>query len=83
MVLPNTSSLRGNLPPDLLASQVMTGAFFDDPAAAVDQLMSARWGNEAIGREGLAAVVQVLRPDAAVEWDDEGAAASAHGAAHG
>ncbi len=32
IVLPNTGSLRGRLPPDLLATQVMTGAFFDDPA---------------------------------------------------
>jgi hypothetical protein len=71
IVLPNTSSLRGRLPPDLLATQVMTGTFFEDPAAAVDKLMSARWGNQPIGKDGLEVVVRTLRPDAQLEWDDE------------
>ena len=33
--------------------------------------MSARWGNQPIGSEGLDTVVQTLRPDAELDWDDE------------
>jgi Nuclease-related domain/AAA domain len=71
IAFPNTTSVRGELPPDLLRAQVLTVAALEEMAGAVDELMSARWGNQPIGTDGIRALVQSLRPDADMEWDHD------------
>jgi hypothetical protein len=71
IAFPNTTSVRGALPPGLLPAQLITAAALDNPAEAIDRLMTARWGVRDIGTDGVRAVVEALRPDAELEWDAE------------
>ena len=47
--VPEHTSRRGDLPPDLKPEQFMTSTFVDDPADAIDRLMRLRWGGRNIG----------------------------------
>lgn len=69
VAFPNTSAITGSLPPDIDARQVLTIEQLIDPTDAIESLMSVRWGGEPLGRDGLDAVLRILRPDAILEWE--------------
>lgn len=78
VAFPNTLDVRGDLPPDVERSQVLTSLDLEAPQDAVDRLMSRRWGNQRLGPVGVEALVKLLRPDVEFRWDPEGRARLAH-----
>lgn len=71
VAFPNVAEVRGQLPTDVHAAQVLTAPALDHPQDAIDSLMSHRWGNQRIGSVGIEALVKTLRPDCDLLWDPE------------
>jgi len=69
VAFPNASKVAGALPPDTHTSQIIVGSDLQEIQDAIDRLMTYRWGNQPIGPAGLKALVEMLRPDADLEWD--------------
>ncbi len=71
VAFPNTAELKGSLPPDVDATQVLLCPALEHPQDAIDALMNRRWGNQSIGAAGIEALVRILRPDCEFAWDPE------------
>ena len=71
VAFPNAGEIRGNLPPGIHPDQILTARDFEDPEDAVDRLMATRARSDALGDDGLPALVAHLRPDAEFPSDPE------------
>jgi hypothetical protein len=71
VAFPNVASIRGTLPTDVHETQVLTLPDLEDCAEAVDRLVTRRYGQHPLGEVGLAALVQVLRPDCEFHYEAE------------
>jgi len=68
VAFPNVMQVVGKLPSDVDPAQLITGEELVDIRDAVDRLMSYRRLSP-IGAAGLEALVEMLRPDADLDWD--------------
>ena len=68
VAFPNAMQVAGNLPPEIDPAQLITSNDLGDVRDAIDRLMSYR-PLSPIGTAGLKALVDMLRPDADLEWD--------------
>ncbi len=68
VAFPNTRTVKGRLPPDVKAAQVLTDHSLEDPAEAIEAAMAVRW-NQALSHQQVEAIVGVLRPDVEFSWD--------------
>ena len=71
VAFPNALSVRGELPPDVHPSQVLTSKVLEHPQELIEAVALHRSWNSPLGAEGMQAVVRVLRPDVQFEWDPE------------
>ena len=78
VAFPNVLGVVGDLPPDVDPSQILTSLDLEAPQDAIERLMNRRWGNQQLGAAGLEALVNLVRPDADLQWDPESRSRLAH-----
>ncbi len=63
VALPNTRTMEGDLPPDVVGAQVLMAPDLTEANAAIEELALARRHSQAIGREQMEGIVNNLCPD--------------------
>lgn len=71
VAVPNTQSVVGHLPPETQREQIITATDLDDPADAVERLLTSRFGNHPLSRDAVAAIVDHLCPEADFAWNPD------------
>jgi hypothetical protein len=72
LAFPNTKEIKGDLTPDINATQVLVAGDLLDPDDPIERMAHSRtiW-NRALTPEQIEAIVALLRPDAEFHWDPE------------
>lgn len=71
VAFPNVAKVRGELPSDIDASQVLISSTLDDVTSAIDRLLTRRYGQRQLGAIGVSSLVELVRPDVQFEYDPE------------
>lgn len=71
VAFPNAAAIRGDLPPDIDPTQVLTAPALEDTLDSIERLLSTRAQIHQLGDEGLEKLVAHLRPDADFVTDAE------------
>lgn len=69
IAFPNTSEVRGALPPEVHREQVLTATELEDPTDPIEVLASTVPMQGAFTHEDVQEIVELLRPDVEFAWD--------------
>jgi len=70
VIFPNATEIKGQLPTDLFAEQVLTEHHLIDPQDAIELLLARRFSTN-LGYEVVEGIVKLLCPDVDFVWDPE------------
>ena len=71
VAFPNTTELRGHLPPDIKRSQLFLAPDLEDPQNAIDLLLAGARVGARFTVEQMNGIIKYLKPDADFSWDPE------------
>ena len=71
VAFPNTSAVRGDLPPDIKRSQLFLAPDLEDPQYSIDMLLSEARVGQRFTTEQMNGIIKYLKPDADFTWDPE------------
>jgi len=71
VALPNTRSMEGDLPPDVVGAQVLMAPDLSEANDAIEELALSRGHAHPLDREQMEAIVDHLCPDADFAWDPD------------
>ena len=71
VAFPNTTEVRGDLPPDIKRSQLFFAPDLEDPQNAIDLLLAGARVGARFTVEQMNGIIKYLKPDADFSWDPE------------
>jgi thymidine kinase len=71
VAFPNTTEVRGDLPPDIKRSQLFLAPDLEDPQNAIDLLLAGARVGSRFTVEQMNGIIKYLKPDADFSWDPE------------
>ena len=71
VAFPNTTEVRGDLPPDIKRSQLFLAPNLEDPQFAIDTLLAEARVGMRFTADQMNGIIKYLKPDADFSWDPE------------
>ena len=71
VAFPNTTELRGHLPPDIKRSQLFLAPDLEDPQNAIDLLLAGARIGSRFTVDQMNGIIKYLKPDTDFSWDPE------------